>query len=243
MAEQVGFPRAKGELVPFQVDHIDRQIVALLLKDGRMSCAAVARSIGRLSQRAVCYRIERLIRSGVIQVGAVVNPHALGLNVIADVFLEVAPGQVREVAERFAELEEVSYVAGSIGNGDLSIQVCVRDLQELLRFVDEVVGPMPGVTRTRTVLVPWKLKDVYQWSIPPSFDDEVREEKEVEGAATGLNETARGEMAQAGSGQPGTTMTMSRGIKCASARCFRGCWRRPHIGRSLPRVCCRCPST
>jgi hypothetical protein len=41
---------------------------------------------------------------------------------------------------------------------------------------------MPGVTRTRTVLVPWKLKDVYQWSIPPSFDDEqVREEKEVEG--------------------------------------------------------------
>ena len=179
MAEHFGFPPSKGEPLPSRLDHIDRQIVALLLRDGRMSCAAVARSIGRLSPRAMCSRIERLIRSGVIQVGAVVNPHALGLNVIADVFLEVAPGQVREVAERFAELAEVSYVAGSIGNGDLSIQVCVRDLQELLRFVDEVVGPLPGVTRTRTVLVPWKLKDVYQWSIPPSFDDEVREEKEV----------------------------------------------------------------
>ena len=118
------------------------------------------------------YRIERLTRSGVIQVGAVVNPQALGLDVIADVFLEVAPGQVREVAERFAALDNVSYVAGSIGNGDLSIQVCLRDAQELLRFVDEVVGTMPGVTRTRTVLVPWKLKDVYQWSIPRSFDDE-----------------------------------------------------------------------
>ena len=77
-------------------------------------------------------------------------------------------------------IENVSYVAGSIGNGDLSIQVCLRDTQELLHFVDEVVGTMPGVTRTRTVLVPWKLKDVYQWSIPPSFDDEqVQENKQV----------------------------------------------------------------
>jgi Lrp/AsnC family transcriptional regulator for asnA, asnC and gidA len=180
VAEQSGFPLSKGEPLPSRFDHIDRQIVALLLRDGRMSCAAAARSIGRLSPRSMCYRIERLIRSRVIQVGAVVNPQAIGLDVIADVFLEVAPGQVREVAERFAALQEVSYVAGSIGNGDLSIQVCVRDSQELLRFVEEVVGPMPGVTRTRTVLVPWKLKDVYQWSIPPSFDDEqVREEKKV----------------------------------------------------------------
>ena len=74
----------------------------------------------------------------------------------------------------------MSYVAGSIGNGDLSIQVCVGDAKELLRFVDEVVGTMPGVTRTRTVMVPWKLKDVYQWSIPSSFDDEqVQENKQV----------------------------------------------------------------
>ena len=72
-----------------------------------MSCAAIARSIGRLSERAMSSRsIERLIRSGVIQVGAVVNPQALGLDVIADVFLEVAPGQVREVAERFAALKK-----------------------------------------------------------------------------------------------------------------------------------------
>ena len=180
VAEQFGFSPARGESVPYRLDHIDRQIVALLLKDGRMSCAAIARSIGRLSERGMSNRIERLTRSGVIQVGAVVNPQALGLDVIADVFLEVAPGQVREVAQRFAALENVSYVAGSIGNGDLSIQVCLCDTQELLHFVDEVVGTMPGVTRTRTVLVPWKLKDVHQWSIPRSFDDEaLQDEREV----------------------------------------------------------------
>ena len=37
---------------------------------------------------------------------------------------------------------------------------------------------MPGVTRARTVLVPWKLKDVHEWNIPPSLVDE-DEEKDV----------------------------------------------------------------
>jgi Lrp/AsnC family transcriptional regulator for asnA, asnC and gidA len=134
-----------------------------------MSSAAVARVVGA-SSRTVGYRIARLTRMGVIKVGAVVDPRSLGLEVIADVFMEVVPGRVREVAERFARLEEVSYVAGSIGNGDLSIQVYLRNGAALTRFIDEVVGQTPGVTRARTVLVPWKLKDVYQWNVPAIAD-------------------------------------------------------------------------
>ena len=156
-----------GEPAVYRPDDIDRQIVTLLLKDGRMSGAALARAVG-VSERTVHYRIERLLSCGVIQIGAVVDPHTIGLDVIADVFLEVSPGQVREVAERFAALQEVSFVAGSIGNGDLSIQVCLRDSDALRRFLEEVVGKMPGVTHARTVLVPWKLKDVHEWNIPPS---------------------------------------------------------------------------
>lgn len=147
------------------MDDVDRAIITCLLEDGRMSGAAIARVVG-VSERTVSYRIAKLTRLGVIRVGAVVDPHRLGLETIADVFMEVAPGRVREVAKRFARLEEVSYVAGSIGKGDLSIQVCLRDGAALTRFIDEVVGQMPGVTRARTVLVPWKLKDVYQWNFP-----------------------------------------------------------------------------
>jgi Lrp/AsnC family transcriptional regulator for asnA, asnC and gidA len=152
--------------VPFRLDQIDRRIVSLLLEDGRMSSAEITRRIGHLSERSVRYRIERLMRHGVIHVSAVVNPQALGFVVIGDVILEVAPGHLRDVAEQLAQLENVSYVAGSVGDGDLSIQVYARDNEELFRFVDEVVGRVPGVTRTRTVMVPWKLKDVYQWQLP-----------------------------------------------------------------------------
>ena len=157
---------SRGSELPFTLDAIDRQIVALLLEDGRTTAAEITRRIGHVSERAVRYRIERLMRWGVIRVSAVVNPQAVGFPIMADVLIEVAPGQLQNVAAQVVEFENVSYVAGSVGEGDLSIQVYARDTQELLRLVEEVIGKVPGVTRTKTVMVPWKLKDVYQWRVP-----------------------------------------------------------------------------
>jgi Lrp/AsnC family transcriptional regulator, regulator for asnA, asnC and gidA len=152
--------------LPNPLDATDQQIVALLVRDGRAGAAQISRALGGVSERSVRYRMERLLRDGVIHVGAVVNPHALGYDLIADVFIEVAPGEVDRVARRLAGCEHVSYVAASIGKGDLSIQVCARDAAELERIVGKVVGSIPGVLQTKTVLVPWKLKDVYEWQIP-----------------------------------------------------------------------------
>lgn len=154
-----------------RLDAIDRAIVSLLVEDGRMSAAAITRRIGHVSERAVRYRVERLIRSGVLRVAAVVDPASVGYPVIGDVLVDVAPGRLQEVAARIVDLENVSYVAGSVGDGDLSVQICARDTEELLRLVNEVIGKVEGVTRARTVMVPWKLKDVYQWDIPPEDRD------------------------------------------------------------------------
>jgi Lrp/AsnC family transcriptional regulator, regulator for asnA, asnC and gidA len=155
-----------------KLDARDRRIVDLLLKDGRISCAEIARALGGgTSERLVRYRIDRLRSSGVIRIGAVVNPQAVGYAVMADVLIEVAAGRLRAIAEQLASLENISYVAASAGDGDLSIQVYARDNQELSRFVDEVVGRFDGVLHTRTAVVPWKLKDVYEWQIPRSDDE------------------------------------------------------------------------
>ena len=110
------------------------------------------------------------MRRGVLHIGAVVDPRAVGYPVIGDVLVDVAPGWLQEVTQRLTELENVSYVAGSVGDGDLSVQVCARDTEELLRVVNEEIGTVTGVRRTRTVVVPWKLKDVYQWDLPDETD-------------------------------------------------------------------------
>ena len=161
------------------IDRIDRQILTALIEDGRLSSAEIARRIGAVSERAVRYRIDRLQRVGVMHVTAIVNPQSLGFSVIGNILIDVAPGRLHDVAARVVDFENVSYVAGSVGEGDLSIQVFARDAEELLRFVNEVIGKVPGVARTRVAIVPWKLKDVHQWRVPLEATEAVEEGRPI----------------------------------------------------------------
>ncbi len=131
-----------------------------------MSCAEVARRLGSVSERAVRYRLDQLVAQGIIQVGAIPNPRALGYSVVADVFLQVEPSAIQSVARRMAEFDCVSYVGCSMGELDVSIQVVARDNAEIYAFVTEVVAKVPGVRKTTTLIVPLILKDVHQWRIP-----------------------------------------------------------------------------
>lgn len=150
------------------LDQLDKQIVDLLTVDGRLSCAELARSIGNITERAVRYRLERLLEKQVICVSAVVDPKAIGFPVIADVFIEVEPGMVLELANHLAEYDTITYVACATGERDISIQLVARNNQELYTFVTEVIGRIPGVRRTTTSLVPIIIKDDTHWRIPPS---------------------------------------------------------------------------
>jgi Lrp/AsnC family transcriptional regulator for asnA, asnC and gidA len=131
-----------------------------------MSSAEIARRLRDITERAVRYRIDRLIREGVIRVSALVNPKAIGLPVTADISVEVEAGRAMEVAQRLTEFECVGYVGCSTGDREVSIQVYARDNEELYRFAAETVGSVPGVRKTSTHLVPLVLKDTYQWQIP-----------------------------------------------------------------------------
>lgn len=150
----------------YQIDTVDVEIVNLLMEDGRLSAAEIARKVGGISERAVRYRIEKMLDEGVIRISAIVNPKSLGYYVVADVMLEVESDSIQEVAQRMTLYECVSYVAYAIGDTDLSVQVVARDNNEVYRFVTEVIGKTPGVRKTSTMIVPHVLKDVYQWHIP-----------------------------------------------------------------------------
>jgi Lrp/AsnC family transcriptional regulator, regulator for asnA, asnC and gidA len=150
----------------YQIDTVDIEIVNLLMEDGRLSAAVIARKIGGISERAVRYRIEKMVEDGIIRISAIVNPKSLGFFVVADVMLEVESDSIQEVAQRMALYECVSYVAYAIGDTDLSVQVVAHDNNEVYRFVTEVIGKTPGVRKTSTMIVPHVLKDVYQWHVP-----------------------------------------------------------------------------
>jgi Lrp/AsnC family transcriptional regulator, regulator for asnA, asnC and gidA len=155
----------------YKIDKIDLKIIDLLMENGRMHSAEIARQVGNISERAVRYRIERMIEVKVIQISAVVNPRAVGMVVVADVWLECESDSILDVARKMTGFDNVSYVACAIGETDISVQVVARDTAEIYSFVTEVIGKVPGVRKTTTSIVPQVLKDVYQWRIPPGMVD------------------------------------------------------------------------
>ena len=154
--------------MPTSLDDTDLAIIALLQRDGRMSARAVARQLGGLTDRAVRYRIDRLVKNHVIFIGAVVSATAVGYPVAADIVVNVMPDHLPEVARRIAELDVISYVATSVKDGQISAQAYARDEQELWELVRSFARDYPGVTRVHTTTLPQLVKDITDWPAPRS---------------------------------------------------------------------------
>ncbi len=148
-------------------DKTDLKIVELLMRDGRMPAAEIARQIGgETTERIVRYRIDRMVQQGLISINAIVHPQKIGYAVAADVLLEVEASFIPDVAKKLLEIDCISYLACSIGETDVSVQIYGRSTDEIYHMVTEVIGKIPGVRKTTTSIVPVVLRDVYQWHIP-----------------------------------------------------------------------------
>lgn len=161
----------------YNFDKTDIKIVNILLDDGRTPASEIARRIGDISERAVRYRIDRMVDAGIIQISAVAKPQAFGLTTIADIWLEVESDRILEVARKMAAFDNVSYVACGIGESDVSIQVVAKDTAEIYQFITDVVRQVPGVRKTTTSIVPLIIKDVYQWRVPQRVVVELSEKE------------------------------------------------------------------
>ena len=149
-----------------KVDTVDESIICLLQENGRMPAAEIARRIGAgVTERIVRFRIDKLCKDGVIHVSAFVDPEKVGFPVLADVWISVEDADVVEVARSLAALDQVSYVACSTGDYDISIQVYARSNLELHTFVNETVNKVPGVKKANFVVLPVVLKDLYAWRL------------------------------------------------------------------------------
>lgn len=140
------------------LDNLDLQIIDLLIEDGRRSAAEIAQHIPDVTERTIRNRINALIENKVIQISAIPDPVAIGLSAIADVFIEVEPGSLYEVAEKLVAYDNVSYVACSTGDSDISLQVVAQTNAELFAFVTDELNHIPGVRKVTTSIVPVILK-------------------------------------------------------------------------------------
>jgi Lrp/AsnC family transcriptional regulator for asnA, asnC and gidA len=125
------------------LDDTDRRLIDELQRDGRASYADLAELVG-LSPAATRMRVQRLLDAGVVEVVGVTNPMALGYPVMAALGVRV-DRNVREVADRIADIAGVIYVVFTSGSFDLLVEVLCEDSSRLLQVIDDEVRRIPDV--------------------------------------------------------------------------------------------------
>ena len=125
------------------LDDLDRRLIDELQRDGRASYADLAEIVG-LSPAATRMRVQRILDAGVVEVVGVTNPMALGYPVMAALGVRV-DRNVREVADRIADIDGVIYVVFTSGSFDLLVEVLCEDSARLLQVIDDEVRRIPDV--------------------------------------------------------------------------------------------------
>lgn len=143
------------------LDEINKQIIEHLQRDGRMSYATLAKTIG-LSEAAVRQRVQRLLDNDLMQIVAVTDPLTLGFARQAMVGLRVT-GDLRAIADEIATIPEVDYVVICAGRYDLLVELVCTDDEHLLDLLNEKIRTVGGVTSADTFMYLKLAKQTYAW--------------------------------------------------------------------------------
>jgi Lrp/AsnC family leucine-responsive transcriptional regulator len=135
------------------VEDIDRQIVALLAGDGRMSFTDLARETG-LSVSAVHQRVRRLQKRGVIRgFAAVLDHEAVGLPLTAFVSIKpIDPSAPDDAPEKLTHLDEIEACHSVAGEESYILKVRVTSPSALEELLQQIRAAANVSTRTTVVL-------------------------------------------------------------------------------------------
>ncbi|SDK17541.1 Lrp/AsnC family transcriptional regulator, regulator for asnA, asnC and gidA [Lentzea albidocapillata subsp. violacea] len=147
-----------------KLDDISKRIIEQLQEDGRRSYSAIAAAV-ELSEAAVRQRVQRLVEAGVVQIVAVTDPLQLGFLRQAMVGIKVG-GDLTEVADALAAMDEVSYVVIAAGSFDVLAEVICRDDDHLLDLLNSRIRRIEGVTGVETFVYLKLRKQTYGWGTP-----------------------------------------------------------------------------
>lgn len=132
------------------IDDIDRQILRVIQRDGRLTAAQLSERV-HLSPSACHRRLHRLERDGVIK-GYVATLDARRVELPSTIFVEITlSGQADEVLEAFER--EVARVPNVLechlmaGTADYLLKVVARDTEHFAQIHRRFLARLPGVAQ------------------------------------------------------------------------------------------------
>jgi DNA-binding Lrp family transcriptional regulator len=133
------------------MDDLDRNILALLRADARMSLATLARRL-KIARSTLQARLERLETNGTIagytvRLGEGADPNRLR----ATVLLTIEPRAQAALLTRLKSISEVERVFTTSGRVDLLLQIACPNTQVLDQVLDQI-GAMTGVHSSESLI-------------------------------------------------------------------------------------------
>jgi DNA-binding Lrp family transcriptional regulator len=138
------------------MDGIDRQILAELQIDGRVTVTELAERV-KLTAPPCHRRLRELERSGVITgYRAVVDPAAVGLGfetLVSVVMAREDANTIGAFERALVEVPEIRHAERLFGDPDYLLRVLTADLHSYAALRDERLATLPGVQRLTSTIV------------------------------------------------------------------------------------------
>ncbi|HRC00015.1 MAG TPA: Lrp/AsnC family transcriptional regulator [Dermatophilaceae bacterium] len=140
------------------MEDLDRRIVELLSRDGRMSYTDLGKALG-MSTSAVHQRVRRLEQRGIIK-GYVARVDHAAIGPTLTAFMSCQPidvGAPDDIPERLREIPQIEECHSVAGDMSYVLKVRVATPAELEDLIARVRGAASVTTRTTVVLsTPWE---------------------------------------------------------------------------------------
>jgi len=137
------------------MDNVDRQILEILQRNGRLSNISLAEEIG-LSPPSVLRRVKKLEEKKIIkEYVALVDREKIGKNLLVFISISIkTQSEEQRFALKIQEYPEVLECFHVTGETDYLLKVAVRHISELEDFIMKRISQIPGVDKvvTRVVL-------------------------------------------------------------------------------------------
>ena len=144
-----------------ELDSLDRQLLAHLQQDGRLSTAELARRL-ELSGPGLQKRMRKLEEQGVIRgYATVIDREAVGLDLLCFIHVTLAhhrPNSVKRFPEKIKNMPEVLECHFLTGEFDYLLKVVVTNHDHLEKFLFGKLMKAGGIDRTRTSIVVKEVK-------------------------------------------------------------------------------------
>lgn len=136
-----------------EIDDLDVAIMQELVADGRQSNRNISRHL-EVAEGTIRTRVNRLTRSGLVRVVAMVEPSAVGLGgVIASVSIRADRTKLRNAFNQLTMIPEVVFGAICLGHWDLNVTVVCSDTRQLMDVVGLKLHAVDGVRETDVLLM------------------------------------------------------------------------------------------